>query len=478
MKKASKVARFFGASSETTLEEDVGCWSGTKVYKVADLKLKIKTRPRPLADRSMIGEFLSRQLAQRSQSVSSPEIATDFDEHDEKVDEDTNETGGLDSTQATVTAIKALVKAGEATLGSPTNTSPTTPKSRGRFSSTADAPDSVPSVITREKDDYTVVNVPRRDEITIPIHLREGDVLKWSFATSSHNIDFDVKFLSVNAKDWSGIVEKSRVESQKDLQKGSYVASESSGMCFSVFFSLKPSSRHTLTLTHTHTGTLALTFGNTFSRFRSKDVYYRIQIHRKGEKRMKTLPCEIPLDGEMETFLNYFGARAIELDKTCPACDFMFPNNESTKEVQREFTSKLWMSQKFPLSVKHITPIIEVLAKTSRHLESLKSFFDSNMPQGFPVKFELPVLPLVAAQVTFVSCTLKDNPKELFEVPEDYELGAYIPHSVRSKMKRSGSRTPSPKRDVLRSRPFKDKEEEDDDDDDLDDFDDCDDGED
>ena len=74
-----------------------------------------------------------------------------------------------------------------------------------------------------------------------------------------------------------------------------------------------------------------------------------------------------------------------------------------------------------------------------------------------------------------MSCTLKDNPKELFEVPEDYELGAYIPHSVRSKMKRSGSRTPSPKRDVLRSRPFKDKEE---DDDDFDDFDDCDDGED
>ena len=52
-------------------------------------------------------EVSLKQLAQRSQSVSSPEIATDFDEHDEKVDEDTNETGGLDSTQATVTAIKA-----------------------------------------------------------------------------------------------------------------------------------------------------------------------------------------------------------------------------------------------------------------------------------------------------------------------------------------------------------------------------------
>ena len=239
VKKASKVARFFGASSETILEEDVGGWVGTKVYKISDLKLKIKTRPRPLADRSMIGEFLSKQLAQaRSRSsVSSPGNSTDFpisDDEDENIDnekrdEDTNETGGCDSTQATVSAIKALVKAGEATLGSPTNVSPSTPKSRGRFASTADSPDSVPDVITRQKNDYMIVSVPRRDEITIPIHLCEGDVLKWSFATSSHNIDFDVKFLSLDSKDWFEIVEKSRVESQKSLQKGSYVASKSAG---------------------------------------------------------------------------------------------------------------------------------------------------------------------------------------------------------------------------------------------------------
>ena len=91
--------------------------------------------------------------------------------------------------------------------------------------------------------------VPRRDEITIPIHLREGDVLKWSFATSSNNIDFDVKFLSAKAKDWSCIVEKSRVESQKDLQKGSYVASESSGM----YFSRAIFKTHAQTHTHKHT---------------------------------------------------------------------------------------------------------------------------------------------------------------------------------------------------------------------------------
>jgi hypothetical protein len=261
----------------------------------------------------------------------------------------------------------------------------------------------------------------------IPIHVGEGDVLKWSFATSSHNIDFDVKFLSIEASDWSVITTKSRVESQKMLQQGSYVASGTAG-------------------------TLALTFGNTFSRFRSKDVFYRVQIHRKGKKRMETLSCEIPLDGEIETFSNYFGSHAVDLDKTCRACDFMFPNSTVTKEVDQTFTSKLWMSKDFPLSVKHILPIIEVLSKTTKHLEGLPEFFESKMPPGFPVKFEIPVLPLVAAQITFVSCKIKENPKELFEVPEDYELGAYIPHSVRSKMKRTGSRSPSPKRDMMKNR--------------------------
>jgi len=145
VKKASKVARFFGASSEHTLEEDVGCWSKTKVYKISDLKLRIKTRPRPLADRSMIGEFISRQLEQRKQSVSSPELSGDFvppsNEDDEEKEEDV-ESGG-ESTQATVTAIKALVKAGEATLGSPTSVLPGLPRKSKRFSSAASTPGAV-----------------------------------------------------------------------------------------------------------------------------------------------------------------------------------------------------------------------------------------------------------------------------------------------------------------------------------------------
>lgn len=384
VKKASKVARFFGASSEPTLEEDVGCWLRTKVYKISDLKLKIKYRPRPLADRSMLREFLSRQIAQRSHSTStfpSDTFASDSDEAEEKEEEKAVEEEG-ESTQATISAIKALVKAGEVTLGSPTNASSPT---RHRFSSTASTPESVPCVISRNKDDYTVVNVcilfltlhisltysisllflqkcfyfqvPRREEITIPIHLQEGDVLKWEFATSSHNIDFEVKFHSIEKTNWSVVAIKSRIDSHKMLQNGSHVASTS--------------------------GTLALIFGNTFSRFRSKDVYYRVQINRKGKSSMETINA-ISSEGEMISFSDYFGSSAADLDKTCRATDYIFPTSDVTKNTDQNCTLKLWMSDTFPLSVKHITPIIEVLAKTSRHLESLKEFFDSKMPPGTP----------------------------------------------------------------------------------------------
>ena len=60
--------------------------------------------------------------------------------------------------------------------------------------------------------------------------------------------------------------------------------------------------------------------------------------------------------------------------------------------------------------------------------EAVKSFLESKLgaETGFPVRFTLPVLPAVSATVTFARCELTTPEAHLFEVPADYEPGAFL----------------------------------------------------
>ncbi|NWI61898.1 AN13A protein, partial [Calyptomena viridis] len=53
----------------------------------------------------------------------------------------------------------------------------------------------------------------------------------------------------------------------------------------------------------------------------------------------------------------------------------------------QKFRATLWMSEKFPLSLmEQVTPIINLMARTSAHFARLRDFITLEFPPGFPVK--------------------------------------------------------------------------------------------
>ena len=47
-----------------------------------------------------------------------------------------------------------------------------------------------------------------------------------------------------------------------------------------------------------------------------------------------------------------------------------------------------------------------MFARTSRHFRNLSAFLHSKLPPGFPVKFHLPVVPSVSANVEFLTANV------------------------------------------------------------------------
>lgn len=68
----------------------------------------------------------------------------------------------------------------------------------------------------------------------------------------------------------------------------------------------------------------------------------------------------------------------------------------------QKFKGTLWMSEEHPLSlVEQVTPIIDLMARTSTHFARLRDFVNLKFPPGFPVKIEIPLFHVLNARITF-----------------------------------------------------------------------------
>nr|XP_029533390.1 ankyrin repeat domain-containing protein 13A-like isoform X2 [Oncorhynchus nerka] len=70
----------------------------------------------------------------------------------------------------------------------------------------------------------------------------------------------------------------------------------------------------------------------------------------------------------------------------------------------QKFKGTLWMSEEHPLSlVEQVTPIIDLMARTSTHFARLRDFVTLKFPPGFPVKIEIPLFHVLNARISFGS---------------------------------------------------------------------------
>ncbi|CAG9834225.1 unnamed protein product [Diabrotica balteata] len=90
------------------------------------------------------------------------------------------------------------------------------------------------------------------------------------------------------------------------------------------------------------------------------------------------------------------------------------------KESTKAFKATIAMSADFPLSVEMLLNVLEVIAPF-KHFSKLRDFITFKLPNGFPVKVEIPILPTVTAKITFQHFEFRDDiPKHLFMIPKNY----------------------------------------------------------
>uniref|UniRef100_A0A1A8AKV4 Ankyrin repeat domain 13A n=1 Tax=Nothobranchius furzeri TaxID=105023 RepID=A0A1A8AKV4_NOTFU len=105
----------------------------------------------------------------------------------------------------------------------------------------------------------------------------------------------------------------------------------------------------------------------------------------------------------------------------------------------QKFKGTLWMSEEHPLSlVEQVTPVIDLMARTSSHFARLRDFVTLNFPPGFPVKIEIPLFHVLNARITFGNLNKCRTEKD-----EEEEVGTSAATTPSSTMEDLASTAPS-----------------------------------
>ncbi|XP_032434840.1 ankyrin repeat domain-containing protein 13A [Xiphophorus hellerii] len=107
--------------------------------------------------------------------------------------------------------------------------------------------------------------------------------------------------------------------------------------------------------------------------------------------------------------------------------DFDLGNRDIGRPIEltirtQKFRGTLWMSEEHPLSlVEQVTPIIDLMARTSSHFARLRDFVTLKFPPGFPVKIEIPLFHVLNARITFGNVNKCRTEEEAAATPTSLE---------------------------------------------------------
>lgn len=106
------------------------------------------------------------------------------------------------------------------------------------------------------------------------------------------------------------------------------------------------------------------------------------------------------------------------------------PREISTR-IQR-FKATLWLCESFPLSLpEQIAPVIDLMAISSSHFSKYRDFITLHLPQGFPVRIEIPLFRVLNAKITFGNILSLDSPvPNVTPIRDDTEAACVIEDEV------------------------------------------------
>eukprot|EP01026_Neomeris_dumetosa_P074137 TRINITY_DN7693_c0_g1_i12.p1 TRINITY_DN7693_c0_g1~~TRINITY_DN7693_c0_g1_i12.p1 ORF type:complete len:562 (-),score=88.43 TRINITY_DN7693_c0_g1_i12:574-2259(-) len=98
--------------------------------------------------------------------------------------------------------------------------------------------------------------------------------------------------------------------------------------------------------------------------------------------------------------------------------------HQQAKKKAHRLRGRCWMASNFPMKLRQLLPLLEVIGQANKHLGKaanfMKKYSDMDM---FPVKIQVPLLLTVYIMLTFKEFQLiQPVPDDFFQVPSDYQL--------------------------------------------------------
>lgn len=106
---------------------------------------------------------------------------------------------------------------------------------------------------------------------------------------------------------------------------------------------------------------------------------------------------------------------------------------------EKSMRANVWMADNYPLTVEELVPLLGLVAPTNKQFQKLVEFIESDLPDGFPVKIDIPIFSFLSGVCTFANFTEwtrditqlptsrpSEEPDSWFAIPKDYQRGVVI----------------------------------------------------